>query len=210
MKKLFILMGIAIPSYAMANGTTVIYTPNNIPYEAAYGATQALVNTITPNATTPYARPGYGGPAGSLAQGVMGQYDQQNNPPMPQNEKPKSPPKTKLSKPSIVLPPVPSQSANLSAGQTVSGRGEAVAGNMFVLKGNTIVLSGVPAVSKNHLCAGSNGLSYHCGYNATRSLQNILENGPVSCRVTSGGNPAMAECSILGQSVNKAMADRIR
>lgn len=194
-------------SKAMADGTTVIYTPNNLPYQAAYGATQALVNTLAPNQPPPAYMPNYGGPAGDLARGAMSGYVQSVPPATPVQPKRHTPPKTKLSKPSIVLP-TPQASSGLKAGQTVTGTGEATSGGTLSINGYNLVLNGVTPMSAHHICIDQNHMSYHCGYNATRALQNILDQGQVRCTITGMGNPSPANCTILGQSVNEAVQRR--
>lgn len=180
---------------------------------AAPGASAQLTSPAVPTFRTPGAtfHEDVGNPAGALAHGLYS---------MPTNASPsigKS--KTKGFQPTAAdrastktkvharqtAPSTP----QFRIGMTVGGQAAAVAGNIIEVQGRRFTLAGVSAPPAGKICHDSSGIPWSCGEAAQHVLADVLKSGPVACRIVGVGIKPFVECSILGQSVNRAVVGRV-
>ncbi|UNC16175.1 hypothetical protein FE249_18135 (plasmid) [Acidiphilium multivorum] len=166
--------------------------------------------------TSPTFQPNFGGPAGNLARGYIlpappatgqprdGKPQRNGVQPTAADRAPAASDKNG----SKTGAPAAHAAAELAIGATIGGRATALSGNMIAVQGEVLTLAGVTAPPAGMICHGGDGTPWACGDAARHVLSEVLASGPVRCRIVGLGREPYAECSIMGQSVNRAIVGR--
>lgn len=230
-------VGRAQTTKAAPLGPNVIVVQPDLAYQATMGMTNALLGAATgtaPTTVAPYPgaplgmrnpyHPDYGGPAGALAHAGANQYAPAAGEAAPSTAKPEKRPepgnylyakKPKQKTGASQTKPQTSGSSHAGGGQPQAGPGTvytgvatAVSGGTLSIDGHVLALVGVNAPAAGAVCTGAQGTSWRCGRAATRILAGMLEQGVTRCVVVKAGSPPAAECSLMGQSINKGVVGR--
>lgn len=177
--------------------------------------TQSPMMPVFPGAA-PTFQPHFGGPAGNLARGYMMQSpaavgQPQDRTPERNGAQPTAAdraPAASGKNESKTGAPVANLSARLAVGAMIGGRATALSGNMIAIQGEVLTLAGVTAPPAGMICHGGGDTPWACGDAARHVLAGVLASGPVRCRIVGLGREPYAECSIMGQSVNRAIIGR--